>query len=208
MIGIICPSLFEYRALDRAKLKKAGVPVLLSGMGKLRAILGALKLYEKHPGLEGILLVGFAGGLTPNLCIGDVLEPLIFIEQDYCAEPFEKFPNKIQLGARRKLVRESRRAVLLTQDRFLTENPYKGGKLTHRFSTIGCDMESYAVAKFCLEKKIRFGAIKLVSDVADETASHDFLAACRRLAPKLNRTVLAAVKSFAKNFSGLKKEIA
>jgi len=57
-------------------------------------------------------------------------------------------------------------------------------------------MESYAVAKFCREKKIRFAVVKLISDAADENADHDFLAACRRLAPKLNRTVLSAVRSF------------
>ena len=197
MIGVLCPSSFEYKALDLARLKKAGASAELSGMGKLRSLLGALRLYEKHPDLRGILLVGFAGGLTPDLSVGDVVEPHVFIEQDYCAEPFEKFPNRIELRGRRKLVSSSVKAVMLTQDRFLTENPYKG-KALHGARTLACDMESYAVAKFCLEKKIRFAAVKLVSDVADENASHDFLAACRRLAPKLNRTVLAAVKSFQK----------
>jgi len=101
MLGILCPSTFEYKALDHARLKKAGTSVELSGMGKLRSLLGALRLYEKHPSLRGILLVGFAGGLTPDLSIGDVVEPDVFIEQDYFAEPFEKFPNRIKLTPRR-----------------------------------------------------------------------------------------------------------
>ncbi len=192
---MLCPSIFEYRALDKASLKKAGALVEMSGMGKLRSMLGCMRLYERCAGLGGLLLTGFAGGLTPNLEIGDVVEPDVFVEQDYCAEPLEKFPNIIHASGRR-LIRDSKRVAMLTQDRFLTENPYRSGELSHTFFMIACDMESYAVAKFCREKKIRVAVVKLISDVADAKADHDFLAACRRLAPKLNITAQTALKSF------------
>ena len=198
MIGILCPSIFERKALDAARLKRAGACMEVSGMGKIRSLLGCLRLYEKHPRLDGILLIGFAGGLTEDLAVGDVIEPDVFVEQDYCAEPFEKFPNRIKFAKRPLLVSGSRRAAMLTQDRFLTENPYKTGEAGFHFSTVACDMESYAVAKFCLEKNKRFAVVKLISDVADANADHDFLASCRRLAPKLNHTVLAAAAAFGK----------
>lgn len=194
-VGIVCPSRFEYEALDRARLTAAGAVVELSGMGKLRAMLGCLRLYEL--GAARILMVGFCGGLTPDLSVGDVIEPSVFIEQDYCAEPFEKFPNRIS-GAKRRLVTGSVRAAMITQDHFVTENPYEAGKLKHRFRSIACDMESYAAARFCAEKKLRFAAVKIVSDSADENADHDFLKACRRLSPKLNRVTAAAAKAFSK----------
>ena len=82
---------------------------------------------------------------------------------------------------------------MLTQDRFLKENPYRGGPYAKKYKTLACDMESYAVAYFCKEARLRFASLKLISDSADHAADHDFLKACRDLSPKLNRVVLQAV---------------
>ena len=194
MIGVICPSIFEYRALDTAAMHKEGVKLVKSGMGKLRAMRACAELHRHHPDLRHILLIGFAGGLTADLKVGDVVEPNVFIEQDYFAEPFEKFPNKISPKPFKKILRASSTAVMLTQDRFLTENPYAKARGKSVFKKISCDMESYAVAYYCREASIPYSVIKLISDSADANADHDFLKACRRLAPKLNRTVLEAVK--------------
>ncbi len=193
MTGIICPSVFEYRALDRKRLERLDAVLIKSGMGKLRVMLACFRLIRQYPSLRSILLIGFAGGLTHDLKVGDVVEPHTFIEQDYCAEPFEKFPNRLR-RKHRKLLEHSRGAVMLTQDRFLMENPYRAGQKAGGLRTLACDMESYAAAKFCDEYGLRFHAVKLISDSADADADHDFLAACRRLAPKLNRTVLEAAR--------------
>jgi adenosylhomocysteine nucleosidase len=195
MIGVICPSQFEYRALDRKKLSRQGTVLICPGMGKVRTVIGCAKLLKDYPKLRFILLIGFAGGLTKNLQIGDVVEPRTFIEQDYNAEPFEKFPNKIRRKNARAYFKGSKNAVMLTQDRFLTSNPYQDGPYAKKYKTLTCDMESYAVAQFCKNFKLDYAVIKLISDVADENADHDFLKACRKLAPKLNRVVLKAIKS-------------
>lgn len=194
VIGVICPSVFEYRALDRAALQRRGAEVVQSGMGKLRAMHACAKLHHRHPSLRHILLVGFAGGLTAHLSIGAVVEPFLFIEQDYFAEPFEKFPNQIRRPHFKKLLSESIKAVMLTQDRFLKDNPYRRGPYAKKFKTIACDMESYAVAYYCKESAIPYSVIKLISDLANRAADHDFLKACRVLAPRLNQTVLNAVE--------------
>jgi adenosylhomocysteine nucleosidase len=197
MTGIICPSLFEYKALDRKRL--AGHALIQSGMGKLRAMAACAKLHRQHSALSSVILVGFAGGLTPDLKIGDVIEPHTFIEQDYCAEPLEKFPNVIK-QKKNKLLGHSIGAVMLTQDKFLKENPYKNRDLGLRSKTLACDMESYAVAYFCRQMNVPFFVVKLISDCADENAEHDFLAACRKLSSKLNRVVLETVRK-AQDFS-------
>lgn len=191
MIGIVCPSEFEAKALNRRALERQAA-LIVSGMGKVRAIYACARLAATVRPLKGILLVGFAGGLTGNLRVGDVIEPQVFIEQDYDARPLERFPHIIRQRPQRKLLRESRRAVMLTQDRFLTSNPYGSGPEAARYRTLACDMESYAVAYFCEQARLRYGVVKLISDVADASAGHDFLAACTRLAPKLNRLALEA----------------
>ena len=195
MTGVLCPSIFEYRSLDIPRLKKAGAVVVLSGMGKLRAMYACAELKRRNKGLRHILLIGFAGGLTDNLKVGDVTQPSLFIEQDYFAEPFEKFPNQIRQERSKKILPGAEDVVMLTQDRFLTENPYQKGPYAKKFKKIACDMESYAVAYYGQRSGVPYHVIKLISDSADKNAEHDFLTACKRLAPKLNETVLDAVRS-------------
>jgi len=192
VIGVICPSRFEYRFLDRGGARSRRSALVCSGMGKLRALEACHGLLRKHPKLKHVLLVGFAGALS-GLRVGDRIEPSVFIEQDYDARPFEKFPNTIRRKGKR-LLPGSLDACMLTQDRFVKDNPYKDGPYAARHPRLACDMESYAVALFAAKNNIEFSVIKYVSDAADESADHDFLKACRRLAPQLNASVKSALQ--------------
>ena len=194
---MICPSIFEYRFLKQEKLDKRLARLVLSGMGKVRALHACHELARKCPELSSVLLVGYAGSLSPTLEVGDLIEPDVFIEQDYDARPFEPFPNSIRLPSK-KLFAQSKSAAMLTQDRFLKENPFKGTALAKRYPRLACDMEAYAVAYFCRQRKLSFTALKFISDTADGSADHDFLKACRALAPRLRRTVREAVQKRGK----------
>lgn len=189
-VGVVCPSRFEYEAIRHLPIASHAA-VVLSGMGKVRAGAGVQELCHNHPELNHILLIGFAGGLS-GLKVGDVVEPRLVIEQDYCAEPFEKFPNQIRLSGRRLAV-GSRDAVLLTQDRFLKENPYAGSPLAKKHPRLACDMEGYAVAWNARRLGLGCSIVKLISDAADSTADHDFLKACRELKPKLQTVLTRAL---------------
>ncbi len=198
MVGVICPSRFEYQFLKKSLLKDKKALFVLSGMGKVRAFAGCVRLRQQNPLLKKFLLIGFAGGLTPNLKIGDLVEPNYFIEQDYNCEPMEKFPNSIKTTAP-KLFKESLRSLMLTQDTFMKDNPYKSGAKKGAHPVIACDMESYAAAYFARQNKARLNVVKLISDAADETADHDFLKACRELAPRLNEVVEQSIKRLTKS---------
>ena len=193
MIGVLCPSVFEYRFLKQARLDKRRARLVLSGMGKVRALHACHELFRAHANLSRILLVGYAGSLSGALSVGDLIEPDTFIEQDYDARPLEPFPNCIR-NTSKKIFRHSKNAAMLTQDRFLKENPFAGTALAKRYPRLACDMESYAVAFFCRAKRIPFAALKFISDSADGSADHDFLKACRELAPQLRETVREAIK--------------
>jgi len=190
--GVLCPSAFEYEAL-KDLAPQAHAAILLSGMGKVRSAWGVQELKRKHPALKHILLAGFAGGLK-GLKIGDLIEPRTLIEQDYCAEPFEKFPNRIRLAGPR-LVRGSKDAVLLTQDRFLKENPYAADGSAMSHARLACDMEAYAVAWTAQKIGLGCSVLKLISDEADSTADHDFLKACIQLRPRLQSILTEAIAS-------------
>lgn len=190
-VGVICPSRFEYEAI-RDLAVEAHAAVVVSGMGKVRAACAVHSLARKHPGLRRILLIGFAGGLS-GLRIGDVIEPRLVVEQDYCAEPFEKFPNQVRLTGKR-LVPGSRAATLLTQDRFIKGNPYANSPFVRRHPRIACDMEAYAVVWAARELGLKCSVIKLISDEADSKADHDFLKACRDLRPRLRDLLVTTLR--------------
>jgi nucleoside phosphorylase len=192
-VGVLCPSRFEYRALDKTRIRRRGwADLVLSGMGKVRAVCGCAELVRRNPDLGVIVLVGFAGGLSAGLRVGTLVEPSTFIEQDYFAEPLEKFPNILRRTGRR-LLKGSLDAVMLTQDRFLKENPYAADGHGKKYRRVACDMESYAVVYFCRKAGLRCVVAKLISDAADESADHDFLKACRELAPRLNALVFELI---------------
>lgn len=193
-IGVICPSRFEYEAI-RDLTVSAHVSVCVSGMGKVRSACAVYDLNRKSPGLRHLLLVGFAGGLS-GLEVGDLIEPTLLIEQDYCAEPFETFPNQIRLKTR-KLVSGARDAALLTQDQFVKGNPFAGSELAKKHPRLACDMEAYAVAWAAGRSGLACSVLKLISDKADELADHDFLKACRALRPKLRSTLLAGIDTLS-----------
>ena len=193
--GILCPSIFELRSLRSLTLPRDKAELFVSGMGKLRALHACHEFVQRHGKVKRIVVIGYAGSLSSSLKIGDLIEPDVLIEQDYDARPLEKFPNLIHLSSQQKLLRHSKRATMLTQDRFLKENPFRGTPLAKRHPALACDMESYAVAFFCRIKSIAFSSLKLISDEADSSADHDFLKACRQLAPRLRETVMEALSS-------------
>lgn len=192
MIGIICPSSFEYNVLEASNLDKRLAVLICSGMGKVRAAT-ACHLLMKNSGIDQLLMVGFAGALSSDLQIGDRIEPKTYIEYDYCAEPFEIYPNVIS-RSEVALFSDSKHPVMLTQDRFLTSNPYKGSELESEYPSVACDMESYALIHFCQATGIQGRVVKIISDVADASADHDFLNNCKKLAPFFNDTVQSTIR--------------
>ncbi len=191
MIGIICPSIFEYRYIRSMKLPVKKATIVRSGMGKLRALDACYRLKTEHPRLQRILLIGYAGGLS-GLKVGDLIEPNTFLEYDFDARPFEKYPHKLQFK-QKKIFSHSRRCAILTQDRFLTSNPLEGTPLGKQYPVMACDMESYAVAYFSKISGIPVSIFKLISDEADAHAEHDFLKACKDLSGKLKACVQQAI---------------
>lgn len=194
-VGVLCPSAFEYEAL-KGLAPQAHAAILLSGMGKVRSAWGVHELKRRHPALRHLLLGGFAGGLK-GLKIGDLIEPRTFVEQDYCAEPFEKFPNRIRVAGPR-LLKDSMDAVLLTQDRFLKENPYAADDPALSCSRLACDMEAYAVVWTAKKIGLSCSVLKLISDEANADADHDFLKACTQLRPRLKSVLAEAIGALKK----------
>lgn len=152
-------------------------PVLVTGVGKVRAALAVSRLLATGPRPARIVNVGTAGGLRPGLEgtheIGRVLQH-DFDHEGVLALTGRSDGPPLDLPGGSGL-------VLATGDRFVA-----GGAARERLVQVAdlVDMEGYAVAAAAREAGVPVRLIKHVSDTADDGAAHTWVEgvdACARL---------------------------
>ncbi|RMF88157.1 MAG: hypothetical protein D6736_11185 [Nitrospinota bacterium] len=164
-----CCSLYRESRVGGFRLwewKERGV-VLESGMGREAAGEGATLLARRYP-LRCLYVVGFAGGVAPELRTGD----LVVGETVYCAsldpervQAFRTDPG-LEKGIREAGQRAGlrcQRGTLLTVDRVITDQDEKG-RLHQRHEVVAVDMESGAVAAVAHRQGIPFLAVRIIFD--------------------------------------------
>lgn len=162
--ALIIPSVYEYNLIEKDILESFDY-VRLAGMGKVNSIIATSELIYLN-GVDHVLLFGFAGGIR-NLSLGQIIEPSLFIEGDY-EDPVRHEVNELRLQPS-KLLHYSTDSAIITQDHFLTSNPY-----TFAYPTLATDMESYALARLCQVTHTTFNCVKIISDlVGEESLSFD-----------------------------------
>ena len=147
--------------LPRDSLKEFHIEY--TGVGKINACFNTVEVINKFsPKL--IINYGTAGSLRKDL--NGIREVSDFFQRDIDASelgfevgetPFDKI-SKISFG--------ENGLSIGTGDSFVSETP--------KIQTDLVDMESYAIAKVCLLKKINFLCFKYISDNADQDASNSW----------------------------------
>ena len=143
------------------------------GVGKVNALLSLATLYEdiKALGINPVLLnVGTIG--CTRYPIGHVLYPNYYAQGDAYTDGFF-LENTLFLKGQGVIESVSLdefnyEAALLTSDRFINVNTAFYQDIKH-LNPLAFDMESYALANFCLLKNLPFHSIKIVSDNCDGT---------------------------------------
>ena len=156
--AIIIPSKYEFNLISKNSFEGFD-HMRISGMGKVNALIAAAELIFIN-GVQRIILFGLAGGIK-NLKLGEVIEPHTFIEGDY-VDPIHNEMNCLTLSPS-KLLNYSEECTMVSQDRFLYNNPYK---FTH--TPLATDMESYALAKICNETMTEFHCVRIISDIVGD----------------------------------------
>lgn len=193
-----------------------GRPVVLaeSGIGKVNAALAATLLLDRF-GCGGIVFSGVAGGVDPNLDVGDLVIAEHVIQHDYGAMvegtlevyragalPFPEFRGEVALRADTALI--ARAAAALGDAHFgtiLTGDYYLGCGMTRErlFSSFGgkaVDMESAAVAQVAEAFGVPWLIIRALSDLAGEDSRLDFQVFAREAARKAAAAVLKSLPLF------------
>jgi adenosylhomocysteine nucleosidase len=143
-------------------LARRHVVLLIAGHGRAAARRGVEALIAGHrPRL--VLSAGLAGGLQPELrkfdivvadSVADEAGERLAIDVRYPPEPH------VHIGR------------LLTVDR-IVRTPDEKRRLGREHQALAVDMETAAVAAVCREQKIRFMAVRIVSDTADDELPRD-----------------------------------
>ena len=165
---------FKYH---QGRLSGSNYVLVESGVGHDKALQATDNLFSIF-GPGRILSAGFAGALDPQLARHAIYWPTRIISADDAINlPEGKHPK-----------------TLLTVDHVIDTSDEK-----HRlWETTGADlvdMETYAIARFCREKKISFQSARIVFDVASEAL------------PKEIRRLTSPQKSLARRIGALARAI-
>jgi adenosylhomocysteine nucleosidase len=158
MSKLICFALKEEAApFQKMAAGKSDVSILIVGIGHENAEKSVRKfLAENSP--ELVLTCGFAGGLNPDLKLGDVL--------------FEIGNRKSEIG-NQLVAAGAKPAKFFCADRIATTVAEKK-KLRAQTGADVVEMESAAIQAVCAGRGIPCATVRVISDTADEDLPLDF----------------------------------
>lgn len=161
MMTLVCFALKEEAApFHRVAAAHPGVITLIVGIGRENAAKAIRKFLALHtPQL--VLTCGFAGGLNPDLKIGDVV--------------FECGMRNAEcgIGGERLLAAGAKSAKFFCADRIATTVAEKQALRAETGADV-VEMESAAIHAVCAEKNIPCVTVRVISDTADEALPLDF----------------------------------
>ncbi len=158
-----------------------GRRVVLSrcGIGKVHAAMCAFGMIDRfHP--NAVLNIGVAGGLLPDLAIGDIVVAENAVQHDADTSalgdpvgyvsglpdvyiPADKNLSALICQAAKQAGLRYVRANITTGDQFIADLDKKKWLASH-FGAGACDMEGGAVAQVCLEYGTPYAAFRALSD--------------------------------------------
>ena len=190
----------------------SGKPVVLArcGIGKVNAAICAQIMISVFAVYE-IINTGVAGGVAKGIKRNDVVIAERFVQHDVDTSAigdqvgFVSTINKVYFDTDKGITASLKAAIgnkactvmgtVATGDQFIADK--KNGKKIHeRFNASACDMEGGAIAQVCLMANVPFGAVRCISDSADEKAHMDY----SEFSAKAAATCAAMVLEYFKYF--------
>lgn len=167
------------------------IVVVRSGVGKVNAAICAQVLIDKFD-VSYIINTGVAGGLYPELNIGDIVISTDTVEHDMDASgvgnPRGEIPrlNMTYFEADQQLIEIAQKAAddlkgdqkiylgrIASGDQFICSMKVKEDIYT-TFTAYCAEMEGAAIAHTCYLNQVPFVIIRSISDKADQSANENF----------------------------------
>lgn len=143
------------------------IAVALSGAGRAKAAKAADALIAGHRP-QWIISAGFAGGLDAKLHRHDLLmaDHVADMAGNQLTIDLQVDPAALRAAPQVHVGR------LLTADHVI-RTPAEKEALGRQYHALAVDMETFAVAEVCRQRQVRFLAVRVINDPADEELPHD-----------------------------------
>lgn len=183
-VGVVCALAIEAGGLEdllaapitiraprffarEGRLGDRSLVVAHSGVGREAAARAAeLLIAGHHP--KWVISAGFAGALVPELERGDIVMADSIVDESGREFDLDLRIDRSTLARKRSL----HVGRLLTTDSIIGAAADKR-RLGEQFAALAVDMESWAVAEVCQRERVRFMAVRVVSDRSDEELPRD-----------------------------------
>ena len=210
-IGVIIAMDIEYRQMrdaiggDTGRLGNNDIVLWQCGIGKVNAAVGTMRLIQEHHP-DAILSTGLAGGIDPQMQVGDILAATQCVYHDvdcggiasggvcpigqvqglparYDADQrLLDHALKVESGKRKAERERLVTGLICTGDQFITDRERQNTIKRNFVDGLACDMESAAIAQTCYLMKVPFMSLRVISDTPGRTDDHqqqwtDFLGA-------------------------------
>lgn len=189
-----------------------GVPVMLTqgGIGKVNAAKTATVLLLK--GATRVIFTGVAGGVHPDLAVGDLVVSTDLIQHDVDVTPLGYDLGTVPGEQPAWVADEALRALALAAARAETGLTVYEGRIASgdqfiasvegsaRLQTFGAhcaEMEGAAVAQVCAAAGVPFVVIRAISDTADHAAKVDYRTFFPQVAQHAGAVVRGMVRGLA-----------
>ena len=176
-------------------LEGHAVILLKCGVGKVNAAIATQLLIDRF-GVDSIIFTGMAGGLVPYIQKQDIVISNFVVQYDVDLTAFGRRPGEIPelsrlIEADPKLIKSARTAfdqyksdheilsnvivgTIACGDTFVSDSK-KIQWLQTEFGAVAAEMEGGAVGQVCQMNNVPFVIIRIISDVASETAASEFI---------------------------------
>ncbi len=196
------------------KLEGCDVVTAVCGVGKVfAAICAQSMIIEYNP--DAVINTGVAGGLSPELKIGDIAIANNVVQFDmdtsWVGDPKGMISgiNVIYIYTDKKmtdLLAECVRAngiglligTIATGDQFVASSENKKN-IIHDFSAIATEMEGAAIGQVCYVNKKPFAVMRAISDSANENSVEDYPAFVESTAKKYISVVCRFAEMYGKD---------
>jgi adenosylhomocysteine nucleosidase len=212
------PQLLEYPGVSLHRGKLDGVEVLLTvgGIGKVNAAMTTT--YLMVAGASQVVFTGVAGGVHPELKVGDIVISTDCLQHDVdvtaLGYPLGEIPGEtLSWQANAALMQLAAEAahevegVTVMQGRIASgdvfvASPEQALALWQSFGAACAEMEGAAVAQVCSKHGVPFVVIRSVSDTADGGANVDY----REFMPRVARHAKQVVRGMTKRMAAAQTE--
>ncbi|QRG86534.1 5'-methylthioadenosine/adenosylhomocysteine nucleosidase [Bulleidia sp. zg-1006] len=179
-----CVSLREYEIghfkIYTGKIGNQEVVVMKCGIGKVNAAIGTQIMLDRFA-VDAVLNTGIAGGIHPDLKVGDMVVSSKVAHHDVNVTNFGYKQGQLPqlplwFEADRALihlvqkVKSLRLGPIVSGDQFICENEVKKS-LWERFEPLCAEMEGASIAQTCYLNKVPFVIVRAISDQADAQGS-------------------------------------